>query len=73
VSGGSAYASWNGATEIASWRVLAGASASALAPMATTAKSGFETTIEASGGPYFAAQALDASGNVLGTSATVKG
>ena len=26
--------SWNGATEVASWRVLAGASASALAPVA---------------------------------------
>ncbi|HEX3910014.1 MAG TPA: arylsulfotransferase family protein [Solirubrobacteraceae bacterium] len=73
VSGAGAYASWNGATEIASWRVLAGASASALAPVATAAKSGFETTIKASGGPYFAVQALDASGNVLGTSATVKG
>ena len=73
VSGGNAYASWNGATEIGTWRLLAGASASALTPGATAAKSGFETTIKASGGPYFAVQALDASGNVLGTSATVKG
>jgi len=67
-------ASWNGATEVASWRVLAGASSGALAPVATGAKSGFETTIKASAaGPYVAVQALDASGNVLGTSATVKG
>jgi hypothetical protein len=66
--------SWNGATLIASWKVLAGASATALAPVLTAPKSGFETTIKAStAGPYFAVQALDASGNVLGTSATVKG
>jgi hypothetical protein len=66
--------SWNGATQVASWRVLAGSSATALAPVASGAKSGFETTIKAStAGPYVAVQALDASGNVLGTSATVKG
>jgi hypothetical protein len=66
--------SWNGATQVASWRVLAGASATALAPVASGAKAGFETTIKAStAGPYVAVQALDSSGNVLGTSATVKG
>ncbi len=66
--------SWNGATEVASWRVLAGPSSSALAPVATAAKSGFQTTLTAhTVGPYVAAQALDGSGAVLGTSATVKG
>ncbi|HTR90041.1 MAG TPA: arylsulfotransferase family protein, partial [Solirubrobacteraceae bacterium] len=35
------YASWNGATEIASWRVFAGSSPSTLAPVAQAAKSGF--------------------------------
>jgi Arylsulfotransferase (ASST) len=66
--------SWNGATQVASWKVLAGASATALAPVLTAPKSGFETAVKAStAGPYFAVQALDASGNVLGTSATVKG
>ena len=41
--------------------------------VATAAKAGFETTLKASSaGPYFAVQALDGSGNVLGTSATVK-
>jgi hypothetical protein len=70
----SVAASWNGATEVASWRVLAGASATALAPVASGAKSGFETTMKAStAGPYVAVQALDGSGNALGTSATVKG
>jgi Arylsulfotransferase (ASST) len=67
------YASWNGATTIASWRVLAGAASSALAPVASAAFSGFETTIPIAGQPaYVAVQALDASGNVLGTSAAVR-
>jgi hypothetical protein len=67
-------ASWNGATEVASWRVLAGASSSALAPVASAAKAGFQTTIAApSAGPYVAVQALNGSGAVIGTSATVKG
>src|ERR1700727_1169891 len=39
------YASWNGATRVASWRVLAGPSASRLAVVATHARSGFETAI----------------------------
>ncbi len=65
--------SWNGATDVASWKVLGGASPSALAPVASAARSGFQTTIVApTAGPYVAVQALDASGAVLGTSATVK-
>jgi hypothetical protein len=66
--------SWNGATSIASWRVLAGSSTTTLAPVATGSKGGFETTITAhTAGPYVAVQALDGSGAVIGTSATVKG
>jgi hypothetical protein len=75
VAGGAATVavSWNGATSVASWRVLAGTSSGSLAPVATAAKAGFETTLKASTpGPYFAVQALDGPGNVLGTSATVK-
>ena len=65
--------SWNGATNVASWRVLAGASPASLTPLATAARSGFQTTLTVHGtGPYVAAQALDGSGNVLGMSATVK-
>jgi hypothetical protein len=58
------YASWNGATQVASWRVLAGN-----ATIATAAKSGFETAI-ALGRPAttLRLQALDAGGRVLGTS-----
>jgi hypothetical protein len=66
--------SWNGATQVASWRVLAGASAGALAPVATAAKTAaFQSTIAApSAGPYVAVQALNGAGTVIGTSATVK-
>jgi hypothetical protein len=74
-SGATAYASWNGATEVASWRLLAGASAGALAPVSTAPKHGFETTIALPGtsaGAYVAAQAVNAAGAVIGTSATVK-
>jgi hypothetical protein len=69
----SVYASWNGATEVASWRVLAGSGSSTLAPVASAPRSGFETAIKApTSGPYVQVQALDAAGNVIGTSATVK-
>ena len=55
------YASWNGATGIASWRVLAGPSPAQLTPVAGAAKSGFETTIATPGPePYVAVQALNA-------------
>jgi hypothetical protein len=68
------YASWNGATELASWRVLAGPSPTQLAPVASAARAGFETAIATPGpAPYVAVQALEASGNVLSTSKTIKG
>jgi hypothetical protein len=69
----SVAASWNGATTVASWRVLAGSSPSTLTPVASAPKRGFETTIAApADGPYFAAQALDSSGAVIGVSAPTK-
>ncbi|HXB15948.1 MAG TPA: arylsulfotransferase family protein [Solirubrobacteraceae bacterium] len=74
-SGGglSVAVSWNGATEVASWRVLAGSSASALSPAASAAKRGFETTIAVPGkGPWVKVEALDPQGNAIGASATVK-
>ncbi len=65
--------SWNGATDVASWRVLTGSSSNTLAPMATAAKGGFQTTIQVpSAGPYVAVQALDSSGAVLAVSSTAK-
>jgi hypothetical protein len=69
-----AYASWNGATAVAQWRLLAGASPRALSPLATASRSGFETAIATPGPePFLAVQALDASGVVLGTSHTISG
>jgi hypothetical protein len=65
--------SWNGATEVASWEVLAGSSPASLAPVASAPKSGFQTTITApTSGPYVAVQALNGAGAVLGVSATLK-
>jgi hypothetical protein len=67
------YASWNGATEVASWRVLAGENGTAQRPVATAQKLGFETAIGVPpGSTTFRLQALDASGRVLGTSQPFK-
>ncbi|HUN77892.1 MAG TPA: arylsulfotransferase family protein [Solirubrobacteraceae bacterium] len=68
-----AYASWNGATDVSAWRVLAGPSPAQLTPIATAPRTGFETAIALqSGQPDFAVQALDGSGAVLGTSGAVR-
>jgi arylsulfotransferase ASST len=69
--GRNVYASWNGATEVARWEVLAGASESTLAPAGSAARSGFETRIRTAGGAFVAVRALDAAGNVLGTSRAI--
>jgi len=73
-AGGSVvYASWNGATEVTTWTVLAGKTAGALAAVGSQRRSGFETMITVnSAGPYFAVQALDAGHHVLGRSPTVR-
>ncbi len=68
------YVSWNGATEVASWRVLAlsGSSGSALRSVASAARSGFETAIPiAAGHEIYEVQALNSAGRVIGTSARV--
>jgi arylsulfotransferase ASST len=66
------YASWNGATDVASWRVLGGSNANQLAPLVTAPRNGFETSIAVSASPaYVAVQALDSSGTVLGTSPAI--
>ena len=71
--GTTVYASWNGATEVASWKVLAGKSASSLAHAATATRAGFETVIPvASAGPHFAVEARNRHGHVLSRSAAVR-
>ncbi|MEA2289867.1 MAG: hypothetical protein QOD55_1864, partial [Solirubrobacteraceae bacterium] len=63
------YASWNGATEIAAWRVLAGPSRDALTEVASTGWRDLESSVTvASAARFFAVQALAAGGGVLGTS-----
>jgi Arylsulfotransferase (ASST) len=73
VRGSVVYVSWNGATEVATWTVLAGRNRSALTAAGSQPRDGFETLISVnSEGPYFAVTALDAAGNQLGRSATVQ-
>lgn len=68
-----AYASWNGATQVRAWELLAGAGPRALAPLARVRATGFETALAAAAtaGPSFAVRALDAAGRPLGQSKTV--
>jgi hypothetical protein len=68
-AGTDVYASWNGATEVASWEILAGSSASTLVPVGSGPRTGFETRVTVPGVPAFvAARAKDAAGSVIGTS-----
>lgn len=63
------YASWNGATRVASWRVLAGASTGRLTPVTSTPKTGFETKIPMPAlYERFELQALDGEGHLIGAS-----
>jgi hypothetical protein len=66
------YASWNGATELAEWRVLSGENPGALQPIRTVRRLGFETAVElADPGAVVAVEALDGNGEVLARSAAV--
>ena len=68
----SVYASWNGATKVAKWRILAGPSAGALTRVATVPKRSFETRVDLnSTATMFAVRALDSKGRVLGRSGAV--
>jgi Arylsulfotransferase (ASST) len=67
------YASWNGSTQVESWAVLAGKTASSLAVVGSGLRAGFESVITVpSAGPYFAAEPRDASGRALARSAPVR-
>ncbi len=63
--------SWNGATEVAMWRLMAGPSTSVLRVIGTAARSGFETSLSAPVMPtdtVFVARAVAATGAVIGIS-----
>ncbi len=71
VRGTTAYASWNGATQVAKWQVLAGAKTRSLKVVASARRSGFETAISL--GKRFRiykVRALNGRGQTLGTSKT---
>jgi hypothetical protein len=63
------YASFNGSTETAYWRVLGGPARNGLSPLATVRATGFETAIRLPKAPaHVAVTALDAAKRPLGTS-----
>jgi hypothetical protein len=67
------YASWNGATEVAAWEVLAGPDPDQLESLGSTPRDGFETAmLVQTSDPYVAVQARHRSGRVLGASRAVK-
>jgi hypothetical protein len=68
------YASWNGATEVASWEVLAGPEPEGLEAVGSSApREGFETTMTVGTSErYVGVRARDGSGRVLGTSKAIK-
>ena len=70
---GTVYVSWNGATEVRHWQLLAGDLPDALSPAGVARRRGFETAIPVgTAGGYVAARALDGSGNALATSLPVE-
>ena len=67
------HASWNGATEVASWQVLAGPTPEELEPIGNVPRDGFETAIALrTDEPYVAVRAEDESGRPLSASQAVR-
>lgn len=73
INGTTVYASWNGATDVASWEVLAGSSPALLSSLVTVPHSAFETAITIhTSARYIAAAALDKQNRRLATSRAVQ-
>jgi Arylsulfotransferase (ASST) len=67
------YASWNGATEVTTWQVLAGSAPDQLEPLASAPRQGFETVITVrTTESYVGLNAMNGSGKVLGTTSALK-
>jgi hypothetical protein len=67
-----AYASWNGATEVHAWQLLAGEQSGDLSPVASTRARGFESALGVpASASLVAVRALDRAGAVLGQSRTL--
>ncbi|MFC7402980.1 arylsulfotransferase family protein [Citricoccus sp. GCM10030269] len=63
-----AYVSWNGATEVAQWRLVTGEDEESATAAEPVDRESFETSIPVpEDAAYIAVEALDAEGNVLGT------
>jgi hypothetical protein len=70
---GTVYVSWNGATEVAAWRLDSGPRPGALRAGAAVARRGFETALRTTPGDKWArAVALDSAGHVLGRSKAIR-
>ncbi|MDH5150557.1 arylsulfotransferase family protein [Kocuria palustris] len=68
VQDGSVFVSWNGATEVAQWRVVASDDEGSAEPVETEGRDGFETEIPLEqDAAYVAVEALDENGQVLAT------
>jgi hypothetical protein len=66
-------ASWNGATEVARWLVLAGEDVGSLRPIRSVEKTQFETSVAVeTDRRYVQVRALDARGTVLGSSRAIE-
>jgi len=71
--GATVYVSWNGATEVKTWNVLAGRTATTMTKVGSAPWSGFETAIPVrSSGPFFAVVPTDSAGHVLSRSHPVR-
>jgi hypothetical protein len=67
------YASWNWATEVATWRALAGPTRDQLQEVNSPPPKGFETAITVqTSQPYVSVRAEDRSGNSLGVSGPIE-
>jgi outer membrane protein assembly factor BamB len=68
------YASWNGATQVTTWEVLAGSSPNQLESLGSVRWDGFETAmlVRTNAEPYVVVRAKDRSGRVLGTTEPVQ-
>jgi hypothetical protein len=67
------YVSWNGATEVATWQVLAGPGPDELRPVGSVPRKGFETDVTLqTDETYLAVKAEDNSGKELATSPPFK-
>jgi hypothetical protein len=67
------YTSWNGATGVDTWEVIAGPGPDSLESLGSAPRKGFETAIAfTTDEPYVAVRAKDGSGQALGTSEAVR-